>query len=165
MKNIANLISISRIIMSLVLLITKSFSISFIIIYIYCGLSDILDGIIAIKTNSDNYIGSIIDSIADMVFIFVVLIKILPILNPHLIILIWIIDIVIIKIINIICSFIYYKKLVLPHTYLNKITGIVLFISVLLLSFFNNIIVYIIVCFIATIAVLQEGHLIRTKSI
>ena len=41
MKNIANYISISRIVMSVLLIITKTFSIPFYIVYVYCGLSDI----------------------------------------------------------------------------------------------------------------------------
>ena len=37
MKNIANYISVSRIIMSIILLVTETFSSAFYIIYIYCG--------------------------------------------------------------------------------------------------------------------------------
>lgn len=49
MKNIANYISISRIVMSVLLIITKTFSIPFYIIYLYCGLSDMIDGFFARK--------------------------------------------------------------------------------------------------------------------
>ncbi len=47
MRNLANYISVSRIIMSIMLAITETFSIAFYIIYIYCGISDMLDGFIA----------------------------------------------------------------------------------------------------------------------
>ena len=47
MKDLANYISISRMIMAMVLLIPETFSIAFWIIYIHCGLSDMLDGYIA----------------------------------------------------------------------------------------------------------------------
>ena len=49
MEYIANYISISRAIMSIILLIPETFSIAFSIIYIYCGISDMLDGFIARK--------------------------------------------------------------------------------------------------------------------
>lgn len=52
MKNIANYISVSRAIMSIMLLIPETFSIAFYIIYIYCGISDMLDGFIARKSKN-----------------------------------------------------------------------------------------------------------------
>ena len=64
MKNLANYISVSRIIMSIMLLITKTFSTTFYIIYIYCGISDMLDGFIARKTKNESKIGAGLDSIA-----------------------------------------------------------------------------------------------------
>ena len=75
MKNIANYISISRIIMSILLIITKTFSIPFYIIYIYSGLSDMVDGFVARKYNITSEIGAKIDSIADIVFILVAIVK------------------------------------------------------------------------------------------
>ena len=54
MKDAANYISISRIIMSLILFFTETFSIPFYIIYIYCGISDMLDGFIARKIKNEN---------------------------------------------------------------------------------------------------------------
>ena len=54
MKHIANYISISRIIMSIVLIATAPFSVMFYIIYIYCGISDMLDGYIARKSKNES---------------------------------------------------------------------------------------------------------------
>ena len=56
MKNVANYISISRIIMSVLLIITEAFSVAFYIIYICCGISDMLDGFIARRTLYKNEI-------------------------------------------------------------------------------------------------------------
>ena len=58
MKNISNYISISRIIIAIALLIPKTFSITFYIIYIYCGLYDILDGILARKYKITSQFGA-----------------------------------------------------------------------------------------------------------
>ena len=66
MKNIANYITISRIIMSIALIATNTFSISFYIIYFYCGISDMLDGFIARKSQTESELGVRLDSVADI---------------------------------------------------------------------------------------------------
>ena len=164
MKHIANYISISRALMSIMLAITETFSIAFYIIYIYCGISDMIDGLIARKSKNESKIGARLDSAADIIFIIVAMIKILPILNLTNGIIIWIVIIVLIKICNIICSFIY-KKVVLPHTVANKITGFILFIAPYIIINADSIIFEIIICCIATFAAVQEGHYIRTKNL
>lgn len=143
MKNIANYISISRIIMSILLIITKTFSIPFYIIYIYSGLSDMVDGFVARKYNITSEIGAKIDSIADIVFILVAIVKIC----------------------NIICGYVYYKKLTLPHTIMNKITGFILFIAPLIIQCIDLMIVEILICILATFSAIQEGHYIRTRKV
>ena len=100
MKNIANYISISRIIMSIALLIPKIFSITFYIIYIYCGLSDILDGFLARKYKITSEFGAKIDSIADMIFVFGSILKIIPVIEIPIAIYIWITVIILIKVLN-----------------------------------------------------------------
>lgn len=149
--------------MSIVLLATEIFSISFFIIYVFCGISDMLDGFIARKSKTESKIGAKLDSIADLIFNFVAMIKMLPVFNLTYVIIIWIVLIVFVKLANAICSYIYYKKIVLLHTFLNKITGFVLFIAPFIIIKFNSIIFEIIICSLATFASVQEGHYIRTK--
>ena len=62
LKNIANYISISRVLMSMILLIPETFSFSFNIVYIYCRISDILDGFIARRIKGESEIGNRLDS-------------------------------------------------------------------------------------------------------
>ena len=163
MKNIANDISISRAIMSIMLLIPKTFSITFYIIYIYCGISDILDGFIARKSKNTSRMGARLDSASDIIFVIVAIIKILPALNLSKGIIIWIVIIALIKVTNVICACICYKKLVLPHTIANKITGFILFIAPFIILNTNSIVFEIIICSITTFAAVQEGHYIRTR--
>ena len=92
------------------------------------------------------------------------MIKILPILNLTNGIIIWVIIIALIKIVNVICSYIYYKKIVLPHTIANKITGFILFIAPFIIVNTNSIIFEIFICSIATFSAVQEGHYIRTRN-
>lgn len=158
MKNIANYISISRGIMSIMLLIPETFSIAFYIIYIYCGISDMLDGFIARKSKNESKIGARLDSASDIIFVIVAMIKILPLLNIVKEIIIWVVFIALIKIANVICGYTYYKKIVLPHTIANIITGFILFIAPFIIVYTNPIVVEIIICSIATFAAIQEGH-------
>ena len=147
--------------MSLMLLIPDTFSIEFYIIYIYCGISDMLDGFIARKSKNESKIGARLDSASDIIFVIVAIIKILPALNLSKGIIIWTVIIALIKVTNVICAYICYKKLVLPHTIANKITGFILFIAPFIIVNTNQIIFEIIICSIATFAAVQEGYYIR----
>ena len=165
MKNIANYISISRAIMAIILLIPETFSTFFYVIYIYCGISDMLDGFIARKLKNTSKIGERLDSIADIIFVIVALVKIIPVLNLSNGILIWIIIIALIKIINVIVAIFIIKKIMLLHTTCNKITGFLLFITPLIIINYNFVILEVIVCIVATFSAIQEGHYIRTKKL
>ena len=164
MKNIANYISISRIVMSILLLVTKTLTLPFIIIYLYCGVSDMVDGYIARKSKNTSKIGEKLDSIADIIFVIVSIFKIMPFLNLPNGIIIWIIIIALIKIYNVIYAYICYKNLIFLHTIANKYTGLILFIAPLILIKNNYILFEIIICSIATFAAIQEEHYIRTKN-
>lgn len=124
-----------------------------------------LDGFLARKFKITSEKGAKIDSIADIVFILVSIIKILPVLNLSKVIYIWVIVIAMIKICNVICGYVYYKKLTLPHTIMNKITGFVLFIDPLIIQCIDLVIVEILTCVLATFSAIQEGHYIRTRKI
>ena len=163
MKNIANYISISRAIMSIILLIPETFSIAFYIIYIYCGISDMLDGFIARISKSEREIGAKLDSVSDIVFAIVATIKILPSLNLTNEIIVWLAFIIFIKIVNVISSYIYYKKIALPHTTLNRITGFILFITPFMIDIISLKVFEFIICCVATFAAVQEGYYIRTR--
>ena len=147
--------------MSIMLLIPETFSIHFNIAYIYCGISDILDGFIARKSKSESEIGDRLDSTADIIFVIVAMVKILPVLHLSNGIIIWVVFIAFIKIINIVCSYIYNKKMVLPHTIANKLIGFVLFVAPFIIVNTNSILFEIIICSIATFAAVQEGYCIR----
>ena len=51
-KNLANIITTTRLIGTIALLFTEPLSKAFYAIYIWCGFSDILDGFVARKTNT-----------------------------------------------------------------------------------------------------------------
>ena len=156
-KYIANILTSFRILGSVFLLFFPAFSVEFYCFYIICGFTDMIDGTIARKTNSTSEFGSKLDTIADIVFVTASLIKVLPTIDIPWWLLIWGIIIAIIKIANIILGYVFKKQFISLHTILNKITGLLLFLLPLTLSFLELKYSSIVVCSIATFAALQEG--------
>ena len=160
-KHMANMLTGCRILGSVLLLFFPAFSLGFYIIYFFCGFSDMLDGTIARKTNTVSSFGSKLDTAADFVFMAVCTVRLLPIMNIPVWLWIWIAVIAIVKFTNIIWGFIRRKKLVDYHTFLNKTTGLLLFLLPLTLQFIVPTHSFAVVCTIATIAAIQEGYLYR----
>lgn len=159
----ANILTISRIILALLLLRFPTFSFPFTVLYVIAGLTDMLDGVIARKTDGENEVGAKLDTAADFVFTVVCLIKLLPVIGLPLYFLIWTAIIAAIKIINIISGFVMQRKFVTVHSILNKLTGLMLFVLPLTIPFVDLQYSGYVVCVIATLAAVQEGHLIRTR--
>ena len=157
LKNVANILTGFRFLGSIGLLFIPVFSEAFYCIYLLCGLSDAIDGIIARKTNSTSELGSKLDTIADIVFVTSSFIKILPAIHIPGWLWIWVIVIAMIKIGNILWGYVSKKQFISLHTTMNKITGLLLFILPLTLSFIELIYTSIAVCSIATFSAIQEG--------
>ena len=158
----ANILTGSRIILSICIAFTAPFCKLFYVLYVLAGLSDMFDGYIARKTKTESEFGAKLDSIADIIFIMVCLVKILPNISFEFWLWIWIIIIAVIKVINIICGYIYKQQLIMLHTTANKITGFLLFLLPLFIKYLNIYFLTVPICVIATFAAIQEGHLIRT---
>ena len=156
-KHIANFVTGCRILGSILLLFFPAFSAAFYIIYLLCGFSDMIDGTIARKTNSTSELGSKIDTAADLAFVTVSLIKILPAIPVPGWLWIWGGVIAIIKIGNIIWGYVSKKQFISLHTIMNKVAGLLFFLFPLTLSFVDLKYSSIVVCSIATIAAIQEG--------
>jgi len=161
MKHIANIITSCRIFGSILLLFFPSFSLDFYITYLLCGVSDMIDGTIARKTNSASKFGSQLDTIADFVFVVVSLIKLLPAIHIPGWLWIWSGVIAIIKITNIIWGYITKKQFISMHTIMNKVTGLLLFLLPLTIPFGEWNYIAAVVCFIATFSAIQEGYYSR----
>ena len=117
-----------------------------------------IDGTVARKTGAVSNFGAKLDTAADFVFMAVCVVKLLPKINISVWLWIWIAIIAIVKVINIVMGFIRRKKLVALHTFLNKITGLLLFLLPLTLQFIVPTYSFAVVCTIATIAAIQEGY-------
>ena len=159
----ANIITIVRILCSLAILFCPAFSVAFYSLYIVAGLTDIIDGWVARKTNTASEFGAKLDTIADFVFVVVCLIKLLPIMDIPVWLYVWIGLIALIKVINIVSGYVVQKQFVTIHSLMNKVTGVLLFLLPLTLSFIDLRYSAVVVCLVATFAAIQEGHFIRTK--
>lgn len=160
----ANTITVFRILCSIALLFVSGFSVEFNVLYIAAGISDILDGFVARKTNTTSEFGAKLDSAADVVFAVVCLIKILPCLQIPLWLWIWIAMIACIKAFNFASGIILHKKIMMLHTVANKLTGLLLFLTPLFMRWIAFGYLAVPLCVIATFAAIQEGYCIR-KSI
>lgn len=160
----ANFITGIRIVCSIALLFCPVFSPAFYTLYIAAGLSDMTDGTVARKTGTVSEFGSKFDTAADFVLVVVCLIKLMPIIHVPTWLIVWIILIAVIKAINLISGYVMRKEIVVLHTAMNKLTGVLLFILPLTLSFIDLKVSGALVSAAATFAAVQEGHRIRTTA-
>lgn len=120
------------------------------------------DGAVARKTGTVSDFGAKLDTAADFIMAVVCLIKLIPVLDIPIWLIIWIAVIALIKVISIISGYVKRKEFVAAHTVMNKVTGIILFLLPFTLTFIDIKYSGIFICILATFAAIQEGHLIRT---
>lgn len=124
--NIANAVTLSRIVFAVLALFSDTFSVQFYIFYLLGAFTDMIDGTIARKLNLKSSFDSKLYSVADFIFVTVVFVNICYALYvPRWI---WIAIITFIKIINLISGLFMFHRLVSMHTVMNKITGVLLFL-------------------------------------
>lgn len=80
-RQLPNILSLSRGVAAAGMLFTTVFGIPFWILYIWCGVSDMIDGPLARKLDATSKLGERIDSIADLIFFAAACVKILPTLS------------------------------------------------------------------------------------
>ena len=154
----ANFITIIRILCSLALLFFMPLSPPFYVLYTVAGLSDILDGLVARKTNTVTKFGARLDTFADIFFTAVVLIKLLPILELPVWMIVWIAVIALIKLVNIVIGFVRHHTLTAVHSVINKVTGTLVFILPFTLTIINIRYTAGLVCMVATVAAIMESY-------
>ena len=161
-SHIANILTACRIFGSVLMLFFPVFSPAFYITYILCGFTDMIDGTVAEKTNSTSEFGSRLDTVADMIFVAVSSFKLLPAICIPQWLWIWGGVIAVIKIGNIIWGYVSKKQFIAFHTIMNKITGLLLFLLPLIISFSGWEYVAIAACSVATLSAIQEGVYVIT---
>lgn len=156
MKNIPNLITIARIAGTMVLVAIEPFSELFLIVYFLCGISDVLDGILARRMNLVSKTGQILDSIADFFMITVLLCLLMFNFKLPLWSICWVVIIAAVRLASLGVGFIRYKQLTFLHTYANKLTGIALFCFPFLYVGLGLSKTAILVCILASVSAIEE---------
>lgn len=168
-KHLPNIITVFRLIGAIGMIFTKALSLWFFILYIFCGVSDLLDGCIARMTHNTTEFGAKIDSIADFSFNGIMLIKIFPTLWKRLPYGIWIAvaSIIILRIISYSLFAVKHHAFASLHTYMNKLTGFAVFSIPFYIKLSCSTILAGIGCAIAGIATVEELiiHILTDKPV
>ena len=159
-KQIANIITSCRILGSIGLLFCPVFSDGFYVLYLFCGLTDMVDGSIARKTGAVSSFGARLDTVADFLFVIASFVKLVPVIRIPIWICGWAAVIAVVKLVNLFWGILGRKQIPSLHTIANKATGLCLFLLPLTISFVELRYTVPVVCIIATIAAIQEGHYI-----
>lgn len=162
-RNPANIVTGLRILGSLWMLGYPTFSFPFYLLYLFCGLTDMIDGTIARKTNSSSPFGATLDSVADVVFTVAAFVKILPEIALPWWIIMWIFIIAIVKAATLAIIFLRRKNTQSYHSHLNKLTGFLLFLMPLIVSFIDPGIPSVLVCAIASLSAVQDLYCFPAK--
>ncbi len=151
--------------LSVALLLPDAFSLPFFLIYALASLTDMLDGLVARTTGTESGLGARLDSIADFVLTITCMVKILPAIDVPAWLWVWVALIVLVKVVNVISGLVIERRLVLPHTIANKAAGLVVFLVPFAIPMLGVAVPAVVACAVATFAAMQEGHLIRTRTI
>ena len=147
---------------SIGLLFCPIFSACFYGLYIFCGLTDMVDGTIARKTGAVSSFGARLDTVADFLFVIASFVKLVPVIRIPVWICGWAAVIAVVKLVNLVWGSTQIKQMPSLHTIANKATGLCLFLLPLTMSFVELRYTVPVVCIIATIAAIQEGYYIAT---
>ena len=156
MKRIPDLLSMSRIVLCLPLLLVDAMTVPFWVLYLIAGITDMLDGFLARRWGVKSKFGARLDSLADFVFVLIVGSKLFPWLKLPATLWMMIGLIALVKMVNAICSYVVKHKIEFQHTKVNKLTGFLLFIGMMTVgqSYFIPV-AWVIAC-IALFAAIQE---------
>ena len=157
MSKPANLITLFRIVFSIALLFLPTLSVAFGILYLLGGISDMADGFVARKTHTESETGAKLDSAADLILVAVCAVKLLPLVRLDTWLWIWVAAIALIKIAAMVLRFIRVHTFMPPHSIVNKLTGVLLFLLPLTLPLMDIRYPAALVCAVATFAAVQDS--------
>ncbi len=128
--NLANAVTSLRLFGAIAIAFLEPLSVPFYIIYTICGLSDGIDGTIARKMGTSSEFGARLDSVSDILFYLVMFIKLMPVLWAEMPMWIWymVAAVLVVRLAAYGVAFLRYNRMAAIHTYLNKVTGGLVFL-------------------------------------
>lgn len=164
--NVADTITSMRMAVSLFLLFLPLKSIWFLVVYTFAGLTDVLDGWIARRSGKASEFGARLDSISDLLFYGVLLTRLIPVLYQTFQVEIWyaVSGIVLVRLAAYATAAVKYHRFASLHTWLNKLTGMAVFLLPYVLLISSGVVYSWAVCILAFAASSEELaiHLLRT---
>lgn len=156
--NVPNWLSLLRIILSVVLIIFSAERLAywFWILYSVCAVSDFFDGFIARKTGTVTRTGQLLDSVGDIFFVAAVAVHLVRTVFFSKLFVVWICAIILLRLASQAVALVRFHRLALIHTWLNKATGLTVYLLPLLLLLFSERFVFVFACILATIASVEE---------
>lgn len=138
------------------MLLVTPFSKGFWIFYLCGGVTDVIDGFVARKLNQQGAIGAKLDSIADSVF--AIAIAAIIIVNIEIPIWLWlaILWIALLRFVGYGIGFYKYHTFTSLHTYANKATGALIFVSPIFYALLGLSATGAILCAVALVATFEE---------
>lgn len=164
-KNLANIVSLSRVAGAVVLFFCRDISSLFLWVYVFCGFTDLIDGPIARKTGSASTLGASLDTVGD-VLTYLALTKALFIkkLVPWWIF-VWILSAGALFGICACVTKSRFHKAFLPHTYLGKIFGGAVFVLPLAMQIMDGKVWMSVICSVATVHAAELFYIqLKTKT-
>jgi len=120
MKHVPNALTIFRLFMVIPMFLFEPLSAPFMTAYILGGASDIIDGPIARKFNVATQFGAALDGGVDLVFLFVALFRIAPVVEFSSWLWIWIGIAIALKLSGTVVGYIRHKQVIFLHTLIGK---------------------------------------------
>ena len=154
----ADLMTISRIFLSILLLFLPFPSLPFLALYIAGGVTDMVDGFVARATGTAGARGAKLDSLADGVFFLVSVIKIIPSLSLPPLLSAPVMIVLLVRVANLLHSFLKGREPL--HTTADKITGFLLFLLPLSLGFVPVMLSTSVITAVALFAAIEETVLL-----
>lgn len=161
MRNIPNILSALRIAGAVCLLLFPPLSVGFFVLYTLCGVSDMLDGFLARKLHAATPFGAKLDSAADLLFCGAAAVKIIPVLWQLLPLFLWYAAaaIILLRIVSYAVTAVTQRCFAPPHTILNKLSGILVFLIPYVIPFSCFVVFCAAACIAAAAAALAELRL------
>ncbi len=164
-KQIPNILTASRILIAIIILFIKPFSIAFYVIYAYCGVSDLFDGVIARAIKNESSFGSLLDTIGDVLLTWTGSFVTFRYMYAVDKLEIWgmlgaVLSIYVVRTIGALITLKRFKKFAMLHTIGNKVGMILLFLFPLFYELLSGVggaeITLYVICGICVLAAIEE---------